>query len=87
MDNELLEALLSVQPGKGITGPNEHWRKLFNYYNSNKSFGSPHLSMSCQPCYDKVYELCRKELLKQVVISMKPTYNPNNGMESEASIA
>ena len=66
MDNELLRALLSVQPGRMGTYPNEHWRKLFNYYNANKSFGSPHLSMSCQPCYDKVYELCRQVLLKEL---------------------
>lgn len=74
MDNELLTALLNVQPGRHGTSPSEHWRTLFNYYNSNRQAGDPHLGMSCQPCYDKVYAFCRQTLLKQL-ISTTPKNN------------
>jgi hypothetical protein len=68
MDKELLIAFLSVdyKPYSirgGRNRPSEHWSILFNYYNSFKPEGERPLGMSCQPCYDKVYQYCKHSLL------------------------
>lgn len=65
MDNNLLSALLNVQPG-GHPSPNEHWRVLFDCYNSSLNDGQPRLVMGCRPCFDKVYQFCRTVLLYQL---------------------
>lgn len=67
MDNELLIALLNVQPGRHGTFPNQHWARLFGYYNSKREPGTHPLGMGCQPCYDKVYAFCRQTLLQQLI--------------------
>ncbi len=77
MNYELLKQLLSVQPGKGSFVPNGNWRELFRFYNSNKPADTPHLSMSCSPCFDKVYTFCREWLLKEIIIKENPPANPN----------
>jgi hypothetical protein len=69
MNYELLKHLLSVQPGRHGTSPNESWSQLFNFYNTNKRSELPILGMGCQPCYDKVYAFCR-EYLQQELLKM-----------------
>lgn len=63
MNHELLIAFLSVQePSRMRRGiANEHWNKLFCYYNENS--GEKRLSMSCAPCFESVYAYCKHMLL------------------------
>lgn len=70
MNNELLSALLSVQPG-GYSTPNSQWRVLFEFYNQNLQLGDHRLGMSCQSCYGKVYQYCRGVLLGQLMETKK----------------
>lgn len=65
MDNQLLSALLSVQPG-GYPTPNGQWEFLFEFYNKNLKPGDRPLGMGCRPCFDKVYQHCRTVLLGQL---------------------
>lgn len=70
MNNELLTALLSVQPG-GYPTPNSQWKCLFDFYNNNLKIGERPLGMGCRPCYDKVYQYCRDVLLTQFIEGQK----------------
>lgn len=63
MNYELLIAFLNVQePSRLRRGvANEHWNKLFGFYNRNS--GEKPLGMSCAPCFEKVYVYCKHVLL------------------------
>lgn len=69
MNYELLIAFLNVQePSRQRRGvANEHWNKLFHYYNENS--GERRLGMSCAPCFEKVYTYC-KHILKTMATSV-----------------
>jgi hypothetical protein len=70
MDNELLAALLCVQPGPD-TILYQPWQILFDYYNARNSFLN---SKTCsKDDYGKVYAFCRSELYKQLIIECLST--------------
>lgn len=60
---------------------NEHWRQLFQYYNENKHEYEKPLHLSCQPCYTKVYDFCKRILLNQC---LKDLAIDSKGLETMA---
>lgn len=66
MNYVLLNSFLNVDEAKvpmnGPIRPNEHWKILFEFYNTKNE---KRLGLGCMSCYIKVYQFCKNELLKQ----------------------
>lgn len=66
MNYELLINFLKVsEPVTGRQSPNEYWKYLFDFYNTNRPKEEMFLTMSCGICFHKVHHFCGMYLRNQ----------------------